>query len=603
MQKEFIWDPNMRSSALKYDPCLNKKGSKCSLQCSDCKLTLIADRFLGKEFQQEVLGKMGSGRGRYPYVIIADTFGCNLNCWFCYAYKFLDKEVATKYRCETSFVSPQRLAEQFGCKIEKMTNFDEFIGSINKKPLSESEKEKTLNHLKMKLPLMRLRISGGEPLYSTNKTLRDIKGKGVTEASIAYWLSFFEELDKIIGHLKKSKKLFILNKSDFQNSEWSPPDIFPACVGHKPGRLNIRFDTNGILFCSEKVTHSFINGIYQLFQNKKLKHIYIEIDYSFKGTNYSEYAWSQRKDLPVDINKSSSPVKRKHPQLVGYKVFMTALNHHYTSNKAFSEALGITVERGINHRITKTGKNSVWVNHQKSLEWDLFRKQHNINFSIVDNPIDLLQWRNNKPKRCYIDRGANINVLAENSKFDLLTAPSLGQLDNFVNRNDGVCNYTVFPIDEVICLKNEKANSYHKKNNMKYVDFTGENSWVFSGNKENVMIALEKSIWGIKDKHRLAWDAIKNQDLVFLYVTNPVSRIIALLKVEKTFCDDNLLWPDEMEEKKVKYPLRIKFSCEKVLPFEKWSSLGLRAKNEEVRHGINHIKVKRAQQMLKRLNF
>ena len=68
MEKAFVWDPVMRSSAIKYDPCIVKKGV---IQCDDCKITLIADRFLGKEFHRNILGKMGKSRSRYPYVIIA----------------------------------------------------------------------------------------------------------------------------------------------------------------------------------------------------------------------------------------------------------------------------------------------------------------------------------------------------------------------------------------------------------------------------------------------------------------------------------------------------------------------------------------------------
>lgn len=56
MKKAFVWDPVMRSSAMKYDPCVVFDGNICKIKCEDCKITLIADRFLGEEFQREILG-------------------------------------------------------------------------------------------------------------------------------------------------------------------------------------------------------------------------------------------------------------------------------------------------------------------------------------------------------------------------------------------------------------------------------------------------------------------------------------------------------------------------------------------------------------------
>ena len=138
MEKAFVWDPVMRSSALKYDPCIAQRGK---IECEDCKITLIADRFLGHEFQREILGKMGKSRGRYPYVIIADGLGCNLRCWFCYAYKFFDKQTAQANRCKISYVTPQRLAEQFACKLEKLSQFDELVTTLKVKKMDEKTRD------------------------------------------------------------------------------------------------------------------------------------------------------------------------------------------------------------------------------------------------------------------------------------------------------------------------------------------------------------------------------------------------------------------------------------------------------------------------------
>ena len=37
MKKAIVWDPVMRSSAQKYDPCIKLGGGKCKIECEDVK--------------------------------------------------------------------------------------------------------------------------------------------------------------------------------------------------------------------------------------------------------------------------------------------------------------------------------------------------------------------------------------------------------------------------------------------------------------------------------------------------------------------------------------------------------------------------------------
>ncbi|MEM0330721.1 MAG: hypothetical protein QXW84_05045, partial [Archaeoglobaceae archaeon] len=228
MKKAFGWDPSMRSSALKYDPCIvpaNGRKNSCKILCEDCTITLISDRFLGKEFAETILAKKGAEKGRYPLVIIADTIGCNLNCWFCYAYKFLSLSEAIRNGCKVAFVTPERLAEQFACKLKKISDLSEVLDSIDGKTfLGEIERQKAKKHLEQKVPLWRIRISGGEPLYSCNE---NFIGETTRNNSINYWIRFFEALDSQISVIKSEGKFLIVNEKDFKQNPEKYRNVFP----------------------------------------------------------------------------------------------------------------------------------------------------------------------------------------------------------------------------------------------------------------------------------------------------------------------------------------------------------------------------------------
>jgi hypothetical protein len=88
-EKQFAYfEPHVDEERKKLIICSNlRKGNSVEADppyqglCSKCRAFLMSDRFLGEEFQKRV----GIGRNTYPYVLIADAVGRNLNCWFCYA--------------------------------------------------------------------------------------------------------------------------------------------------------------------------------------------------------------------------------------------------------------------------------------------------------------------------------------------------------------------------------------------------------------------------------------------------------------------------------------------------------------------------------------
>lgn len=586
MKKAFVWDPQMRSSALKYDPCiLRTKKGKTKTLCEDCTITLIADRFLGEEFQGEVLGKLGMARGRFPYVIIADTLGCNLRCWFCYAYKFFDKKTAEENKCTISYVSPERLAEQFGCKLEKLSDFEAFVKAAKEKELKESERKKAVKHLQLKLPLMRLRISGGEPVFSTKETITESCSDEIVGETVNYWLIFFRTLDKIVGRLKKEGKLQIIDKSEIEKKS-SKSLIFPTCIANRPNRLNIRFDTNGILFRNTETTDAFIGGLFEIHRNSDLNNIFVEIDYSLKGATPVEYDWSQRRNLPVDPSKIDFGYKlEEHPQLPGYLELTRLIENYKQKDRNFNNCVGITVERGINHHIPKR----VFLNCERSLNWDMFSEKSGIEFSVVNNPIEMFNWYNGRPKTFFIQNGANMKIVCNQEVFNLQEHPDISQFDKFRREHRSNCHFIIYPaekkVDLIVASKKRRKEMLPFQTTLFDLESRG---WIFSGNAQNWKTAIQNNKWGVKEGSREIWKRIKEDDYALFYVTRPVSRIIGFAKIRNLGEESSLLWPDEIVEGKVKYPLRICFEETVILPEEEWNN-GLKPYGLEIRHGLNPI--------------
>ncbi|GAG17316.1 unnamed protein product, partial [marine sediment metagenome] len=172
-------------------------------------------------------------------------------------------------------------------------------------------------------------------MFSARDTLLT-DSSNLRKVTIDYWLTFFEELDKNIGELKAQNKLHIIDKNDVKNKEWTGDSPFPTSLADRSGRLNIRFDTNGILFGVKEVTEAFIGGLFNLFQEDKLNNLFIEIDYSFKGATPKEYRWSQRQSLPVDPLKISFDyATNEHPQLPGFFHIVQTIENYVSKKSGF----------------------------------------------------------------------------------------------------------------------------------------------------------------------------------------------------------------------------------------------------------------------------
>lgn len=305
MEKIFVRYPNFRSSTKNSDPCIkNDVYSKCRKRM----VFITSGRFLGDEAQKKFAG---SSR-KHPYVIIADTLGCNLRCWFCYSHQFWSIDRSIKHGCNPTYLSSEDIVSQIKCKIEK---------------LIEAE------HLMIKKPVIRIRFSGWEPIFATKEIMRHYESDKPSDykLGIDFWIEVFKELDNVISDLKKSGKIILINED-----EWDFQDEWPVFITDSPGRVNIRFDTNGIAFgnneesrrvnAEEGLAYYFIERLFDIHRENKLQNIKIWIDYSFKGVTPNEYFWSQRTNLPsTEDNITKDYSIEDVPLYSGYKNLLVSI--------------------------------------------------------------------------------------------------------------------------------------------------------------------------------------------------------------------------------------------------------------------------------------
>ena len=315
---------------------------------------LKTDRFLEKELRD----KMQLGIKR-PYTLVVDTAGCNKNCWFCYAYPIVKKEDYDF--CKTISLSPEKLATCFVDKLRALRNV-------------VKHKDRFFS---------KLRVTGGEPLYSTEDTFTGIDVKDYSFDTITYFLKFFESLDPQIGVLVREKTIFLSPPRKYSD------DVpFPTFLCYN-GRMEIRFDTNGFLFREAAFAEKFVGGLHSLFESRQLNNLLVKIDFSFKGVHPLEVYWSQKQRLPVDRVKVGDFRIEDHPQYAGLKNILDLIRTYNGKSPGFGSCCGITVEPGINN----VERN--FLNYEGSLNWKLLEQKLKdglgISFKLsdVDNKMEL----------------------------------------------------------------------------------------------------------------------------------------------------------------------------------------------------------------------
>ena len=125
------------------------------------------------------------------------------------------------------------------------------------------------------------------------------------------------------------------------------------------------------------------------------------------------------------------------------------------------------------------------------------------------------------------------------------------------------------------------------------------NYWLVVGSPHNWKTAFEhKNIWGLKQTQRYLWESINEKDTLFFYVTSPVSGIIGYGTVRTKFPQDQPLWPQEIKENRVIWPLRFEFDVERCLPPDKWQTSKIASRELFPRGGFQALDHDIAQQLV-----
>ena len=97
--------------------------------------------------------------------------------------------------------------------------------------------------------------------------------------------------------------------------------------------------------------------------------------------------------------------------------------------------------------------------------------------------------------------------------------------------------------------------------------------WLVVGTPANWHTAFDYSgIWGLRKTQRHYWESLaENTDLVFFYVTTPVSGVVGHGIVRTKLHQPSPLWPEERARNEVIWPLRFEFDVVACLPPHSWA--------------------------------
>jgi hypothetical protein len=126
--------------------------------------------------------------------------------------------------------------------------------------------------------------------------------------------------------------------------------------------------------------------------------------------------------------------------------------------------------------------------------------------------------------------------------------------------------------------------------------------WLVVGSLQNWRTAFEhKNIWGLKRTQRYLWESLNENDALLFYVTSPVSGIIGHGTVRTKFHQNQPLWPQEVEEERVIWPLRFEFDVDRCLPFDEWQTSKIASRELFPRGGFQLLSYELGRQLVSEL--
>ena len=123
--------------------------------------------------------------------------------------------------------------------------------------------------------------------------------------------------------------------------------------------------------------------------------------------------------------------------------------------------------------------------------------------------------------------------------------------------------------------------------------------WLVVGSVANWHTAFEHgNIWGLKETQKHLWEGLEEHDVLLFYTTTPVRGIIGFGRVQTKFRQNQPLWPQELLEARVIWPLRFEFDVISCLPPAKWKTERLASKELFPRAGFQPLNPNLAEQLI-----
>ena len=130
------------------------------------------------------------------------------------------------------------------------------------------------------------------------------------------------------------------------------------------------------------------------------------------------------------------------------------------------------------------------------------------------------------------------------------------------------------------------------------------NYWLAVGPPENWETAFRQgNIWGLTSQQKRWWEKLSEGDIILFYATKPVSGLIGYGTIQAKFKQDKPLWPQEIAEGKVRWPLRFEFSVNYCLVLNEWNEQKITSDALKLKVGIGFHQLEQqfAQQMVSEL--
>ena len=128
--------------------------------------------------------------------------------------------------------------------------------------------------------------------------------------------------------------------------------------------------------------------------------------------------------------------------------------------------------------------------------------------------------------------------------------------------------------------------------------------WLVVGPPENWETAFNQgNIWGLINKQKHWWDKLNEGDTVLFYATKPVSGLIGYGTIKTKFRQDKPLWPQEVSEGIIRWPLRFEFSVSHCIVPDEWNTRKITSDALKLKAGIGFhtLEPEFAQQMISTL--